>query len=149
MSINPVSTINPLSGGMGTAPVISLDERMNGLGSASSGLIHGNGPVSDADYQAFYAALLAAREGFDAQAFLRDYLSAEGEKTFNTTSAQMEVLQKVMAQLKAEGQQASLSYELASKAFSSAFSMNFMIQGFMREAMNPSKDEDSRENIEW
>lgn len=148
MSIEPISLIKTLAGA-GVASVVSLEDRLKGSEQLESPAIPSKTGVSDTDYAAFYAALLGAEEGFDAQAFLRDYVDAQGAKPFMNIAAQMEVLQKAMAQLKDEGQQGSQSYEQASKAFGSAFSMNFMLLEFRREAMNPSKDEDSRENIVW
>ncbi len=149
MSIDPISMIKTLADDTGMAPVVSVEDRLKGLEQVDSSAIQSLAGLGDADYEALYAALLGAEEGFDAQEFLRNYVDAQGQKPFMNTKAQMEVLQKVMAQLKAEGQQGSAAYELANKAFVSAFSMNFMLQQYMWEAMFPSNDEDSRENIDW
>ena len=149
MSIEALSLIHSLADGVGMASVVALEDRLKGSERVNSSANQSKADVPDADYEAFYAALLGAEEGFNAQEFLRNYVDAQGEKPFMTISAQMEVLQKVMAQLKEEGQQGSPSYEQASKAFGSAFSMNFMLAEFRREAMNPSNDEESRENIVW
>ena len=146
MSLDAISFNKPVPPATGSSAVVSLDERLNRLGGASR---DNNSAEYDADYEAFYTALMAAQEGFNAQEFLRNYVGADGEKTFKTTGAQMEVLQEVMAKLKEDQQQDGLAYELAGKAFSSAFSMNFMLQSFMHEAMNPSNDEESRENVVW
>lgn len=149
MSLDAISFTKPVSANIDTSSVVSLDERVNGLEATSRDNSYRTSADHDADYEAFYTALQAAQEDFNAQDFLRNYVGADGEKTFKTTGAQIEVLQKVMAKLKEDQQQDSLAYELAGKAFSSAFSMNFMIQGFMHEAMNPSGDEESRENVVW
>lgn len=149
MSIDPISMIKTLADDTGMASVVSVEDRLKSLERVDPSTIQSTAGLFDADYDAFYAALLGAEEGFNAQEFLRNYVDAQGQKPFMNISAQMEVLQKAMAQLKDEGQQGSAAYEQANKAFGSAFSMKFMLQEFTREAMTPSNDEDSRENIDW
>ncbi|MFJ3482220.1 hypothetical protein ACIPL1_02440 [Pseudomonas sp. NPDC090202] len=99
--------------------------------------------LTDADLDAFCRALQDAEDGFNAHDYLKQYVNAQGEQPFRTTGPQMELLKKIMEKLKEEGKMDSQAYGLANDAFGKAFSMNFMVQEYMRVAMTPPEDEEN------
>lgn len=149
MTIDALSTITQFSGAGGQQSVSALEARVKTAIAPGEDAANAVDARSQPDFDSFYSALMRQDENFNALDFLKNHVGADGEKTFRTTAAQMEVLQLAMARLKEEGQIDSNAYKIAMKAFGSAFSMNFMLTAYMRDAMNPSDDEDSRENIEW
>ena len=148
-TIDAFSSVQLRSGAGGAQSVTALEARLKTAVAPGEGAAHGVDAPSQPDFENFYSALLRQDENFNASEFLKNYVGAEGDKTFRTTAAQMEVLQLAIARLKDEGQIDSNAYKSAMKAFGSAYSMNFMLSAYMRDAMSPSDDEDSRENIEW
>jgi hypothetical protein len=148
-TIDALSSIQIRSGTARQQPVTTLEARLKTAIAPREDAANGVDAPSQPDFDSFYLALLRQDENFNALEFLKNYVGADGDKTFRTTAAQMEVLQLAMARLKEEGQIDSDAYKSAMKAFGSAYSMNFMLSAYMRDAMNPSDDEDSRENIEW
>lgn len=141
--INAVTHLHQMPNDSRSQEVVPLAERL-AITSNEGGM-----PVPDPDAEAFYQALMNAGPDFDASAWLKTFINADGQQPFRTTGPQMVVLQNIMNRLKEEGQLEAPVYALAKAAFSKAFSMNFMLKDFMATAMRPSDDADSAENIEW
>jgi hypothetical protein len=107
----------------------------------------------DPEFDGFYNEFIAwAGDGPGKQAiidYLKQYTNGAGEKIYQTTQYQQQILAKLMQRMKAEGLEGGETYKGLRDAFSSVFVAHMFFQEFLQEVFKTEEDADSREKVEW
>ncbi|WP_095161683.1 hypothetical protein [Pseudomonas sp. Irchel 3F5] len=104
-----------------------------------------------AQFDSLYQQLLGMA-GQGAQAlyqFIRGWPDGQGGPAYRTVAAQLAVVLQVLQQLKADGLEEDLLYQEVRGVYTRLFGVDLQMKAFLQEAMNPQRDEDSREEVEW